>query len=155
MERARFDKALSPPGKHPFVLHLDLKHENGGYYPWYGRVYADRNLVLLGDPPHQSEGQRYPTLKVADWGLAELTSVEHRKKNSEEWKYYGTIIWMPPVRVPEPLGNQILTQHTSHRSKEGAENMDGIGNMTSLEVPTTLSPWLTQSGKWEATCTDY
>ncbi|EXJ72814.1 serine/threonine protein kinase [Cladophialophora psammophila CBS 110553] len=70
--------ARSPRGDH-FVLHLDLKGEN----------------VLLGDAPGSSKYMPYPTLKVADWGMAEYTSLDD-DRNSKKWKNYGTIVWMPP-----------------------------------------------------------
>ncbi|OAL23914.1 hypothetical protein AYO20_10826 [Fonsecaea nubica] len=68
----------SPRGDH-FALHLDLKAEN----------------VLLGDAPANQKSIPYPTVKVADWGMAEYTSLDD-SRNSKRWKKYGTIVWMPP-----------------------------------------------------------
>lgn len=52
--------------------------------------------VLLGDAPSDKNKMDYPTLKVADWGLAEYTSMQD-SDNSMKWKNYGTIAWCPPV----------------------------------------------------------
>ncbi|KAK5056514.1 hypothetical protein LTR84_012045 [Exophiala bonariae] len=79
MSNIRFDDSVAPRGKNPFILHLDLKHDN----------------VLLGDAPSREEGLHYPSVKVADWGLAEFTSVDS-SENSRKWRNYGTRVWMPP-----------------------------------------------------------
>ncbi|KIY00440.1 uncharacterized protein Z520_04125 [Fonsecaea multimorphosa CBS 102226] len=68
----------TPRGDH-FALHLDLKGQN----------------VLLGDAPGNEKLMPYPTLKVADWGCAEYTSLDD-ERNSKKWKGNGTICWMPP-----------------------------------------------------------
>ncbi|KEF51845.1 serine/threonine protein kinase, partial [Exophiala aquamarina CBS 119918] len=79
MSCARFHKSVAPKGENPFVLHLDLKHDN----------------VLLGEPPSREDGLHYPSVRVADWGLAEFTSIES-SENSDKWRGYGTLCWMPP-----------------------------------------------------------
>ncbi|EXJ95175.1 serine/threonine protein kinase [Capronia coronata CBS 617.96] len=84
MSVVRFDDSVAPPGKDHFVLHLDLKHEN----------------VLMCEPSTVRNLMDYPTLKVADWGLAEYTSRED-VNNSKKWKYYGTIVWTPPEQRNE------------------------------------------------------
>ncbi|KAI1623683.1 kinase-like domain-containing protein [Exophiala viscosa] len=78
MWTVRFDDIVIP-GRDPYVLHLDLKHEN----------------VLLGDPRPDRTKMQYPTLKVGDWGMAEYTSRDD-PNNSRKYRNYGTIIWMPP-----------------------------------------------------------
>lgn len=38
MSCARFDKSVAPKGENPFILHLDLKHDNGELHRpriWY------------------------------------------------------------------------------------------------------------------------
>lgn len=68
MSTVRFDD-VSNPGRDPYVLHLDLKHENGEYFLLdMKRGVLMRLLVLLGDAPGDKRKMRYPTLKVADWG---------------------------------------------------------------------------------------
>jgi len=98
MNNARFHKSVAPKGKYPFILHLDLKHDNGEFHRLRARYWAlaDTAIVLLGEPPSHDEGLNYPSVKVADWGLAEYTSVESYE-NSSKWRGYGTPCWMPPV----------------------------------------------------------
>jgi len=74
---------------------------------------------LLGDAPGNQKLMPYPTLKVADWGMAEYTSLDD-ERNSKKWKNYGTIVWMPPVspatlqRLTSDYILQVWTSEKSH-----------------------------------------
>jgi len=68
-----------------FVVHFDLKPEN----------------VFLGDPSNE-EGphfSNYPTVKMADFGLAKLTGPEDRE-NPRRYRGLGTPGYCPPVELP-------------------------------------------------------
>lgn len=120
MSVVRFDSSVAPPGKDHFVIHLDLKHENGESIQRLLRrlVVFDilflsvTNLVILQtvlmcEATTVRNLISYPTLKVADWGLAEYTSRED-VNNSKVWKFHGTIVWFPPVsqRFSPYIANQ-------------------------------------------------
>lgn len=110
MSIVRLDPSLEPPGRDFFVLHLDLKPDNSTYALSFSTLIQESSsrhdflltndracdIVLLGDPPSDPKKMNYPTLKIADWGMAEYTSVED-SKNSKQWKLHGTPRWYPPV----------------------------------------------------------
>ena len=68
-------------GRRPgsFLLHLDAKADN----------------VLLSTPLNYHYLEKYPVAKVADWGLAQLTSRKDPSNSSHHYRL-GTQIWHPP-----------------------------------------------------------
>jgi serine/threonine protein kinase len=70
---------LDGPSDPMFVLHLDIKDAN----------------ILLGNPYKHHLMRGYPTAKLADFGLASLTSMNH-ERNSRKWREWGTKICDPP-----------------------------------------------------------
>ncbi|KIW16232.1 hypothetical protein PV08_06283 [Exophiala spinifera] len=79
MRTVKFGENFAPPGNDQWILHLDLKHEN----------------ILLGTAPADERYMPYPSLKVADWGMAVCTSRQD-PSNSVGWSRHGTICWFPP-----------------------------------------------------------
>ena len=54
--------------------------------------------VLLGDGPGDERFLLYPTVRVADWGLSEITN-RWDCRNSFKFKTCGTLCFMPPVSL--------------------------------------------------------
>jgi serine/threonine protein kinase len=73
------------------VVHFDLKPQN---------VFLDNTAAptLHGDPRHRTpQIVYYPTVKMADFGLATITGVDDQD-NPREYRERGTDLYKPPVR---------------------------------------------------------
>lgn len=53
---------------------------------------------MLGEPFQNRYLSRYPTVKVCDWGLSNLTS-ENDERNSSYFEGCGTRMWVPPEQA--------------------------------------------------------
>lgn len=96
------------------VIHLDLKPEN----------------LYLAQPDSVASFPNYPTIKVADFGLSELTG-EDDEGNPFLYRLKGTEDYMPPVSISSLWYISPLLLTAATRSRHASQLIGGVVLMAS------------------------